>query len=138
MCSIHQRKRRPNLPSKCFILSWRVPNVSQRAYLTTPMREQDRLGGSWEHPRALGKCVVEARAKARLGHQPASGLVSAVPVAGQGRAAQWRGWRQERYSIAGARTDGPRGTEMGSCAMGGVSDPIAPSEPGHKWKPCRS
>ena len=50
------------------------------------MRERDRLGGSWGHPRAAGKCVLEAWAKARLGHQPTNGPGSAVPVVGQDRA----------------------------------------------------
>lgn len=64
--------------------------------------------------------MVEARTKVSWGHQPTSGPGSVVPMAGQGRAVV--GLRQAPYSITGARTDGPGGAEMGSCAMGGVQE----------------
>lgn len=41
------------------------------------MREQDRPGGSWGHPRAPAECVVAAGTEVRLGHEPTSGPGSA-------------------------------------------------------------
>lgn len=52
------------------------------------MREWDRLGDSRGHPRTPGKCAMEVKAEARLGHhQPTSGPGSAMPTARQDRAA---------------------------------------------------
>ncbi|KAK4817644.1 hypothetical protein QYF61_023234 [Mycteria americana] len=82
-----------------------------RACLTIPMMERDRLGGSWGHPRAPGKCVVEARTKVRLGHQSTSGPGSAVPVAGQGRAVA--GLEASTLQHHQCKTDGPGGLKWG-------------------------
>lgn len=51
------------------------------------MREQHSLGGSWGHPKAPAKDVVEARMMVRMGYQPMCRPSSAVPMSGQGMAA---------------------------------------------------